>query len=287
MAEVGGVADGFGDEVLGSANGFDGGIAEEEEREERGGEGAAGSVGGGGFEVLADEPVDFSGGETEDVGGLGVIAGGGDDVEVGVAASESVGGGFGVGEILDGESGEGGELGPVGRDPGDCWKKLLVEGFECLGREEAGAGAGAEDGVEDDRRFRLIPCLLVEGGEKSCDCRGDFAGPEHANLDAGGREVGAEVVEGAAEERWGDGLDLGDAQGGLDGEGGNGRGSEETMGGEGLEIGGDSRSAGGIVASDGEKGSGIWGGRRREGGQGRQPRDLKTLSYLAVVCKQK
>ena len=36
-------------------------------------------------EVLAGEPVDFSGGETEDVGGLGVVAGGGYDVEVGMA----------------------------------------------------------------------------------------------------------------------------------------------------------------------------------------------------------
>lgn len=84
VAEVGGSTDGFGDEVLGSANGFDRGVAEEEETEERGGEGAAGSVGGGGFEVLADEPVDFSGGETEEVRGLGVVSGGGDDVEVGV-----------------------------------------------------------------------------------------------------------------------------------------------------------------------------------------------------------
>lgn len=230
VSEVGGVVDGFGDEVLGSADGFDGGVAEDEETEERGGEGAAGSVGGGGFDVLADEPVDFSGGETEEVGGLGVVAGGDDDVKVGVPASESVGRGFGVEEILYLESGEGGELGPVGRDPGDGGEKLLVEGVECLGREEVGAGTGSEDGVEDDRRSRLtsrliarlIPCLLVEGSEESRDCSGDFAGTEHANLDAGGGQVGAEVIEGAAEESWIDGLDLGDAQGGLDGEGGEG-----------------------------------------------------------------
>jgi hypothetical protein len=47
--------------------------------------GAAGAVGGGGFEVLAGEPVDISRGEAEEVGGLGVVAGGGDDVEVGVS----------------------------------------------------------------------------------------------------------------------------------------------------------------------------------------------------------
>ena len=62
MAKVGGAMDGFGDEVLGSSDGFDGGVSEDEETEERGGEGAASSVGGGGFDVLADEPVDFSGG---------------------------------------------------------------------------------------------------------------------------------------------------------------------------------------------------------------------------------
>ena len=45
VTEVGGSADGFGDEVLGAAYRFDGGVAEDEETEERGGEGTAGSVG--------------------------------------------------------------------------------------------------------------------------------------------------------------------------------------------------------------------------------------------------
>ena len=49
VAEVGGVADGFGDEVFGAANGLDRIVAEDEMAEERGGEGAAGTVGGGGF----------------------------------------------------------------------------------------------------------------------------------------------------------------------------------------------------------------------------------------------
>ena len=60
VTEVGGVADGFGDEVLGSADSFDGGVAEDEEAEQRGGEGAAGSVGGGRFDVLAGESVNIS-----------------------------------------------------------------------------------------------------------------------------------------------------------------------------------------------------------------------------------
>ena len=85
LAEVRGVADGFGDKVLGSANGFDGCVAEDEEAEEGGGEGAAGAVGRGGFDVLAGEPVEISRGEAEEVGGLGVVSGGGDDVEVGVS----------------------------------------------------------------------------------------------------------------------------------------------------------------------------------------------------------
>jgi hypothetical protein len=85
-AKVGGVADGFGDKVFGFADGFDGGGAKNEVAEEGGGKGATGAVGGGGLEVLAGEPVEISGGEAEEVDGLGLVAGGGDDVEVGVAA---------------------------------------------------------------------------------------------------------------------------------------------------------------------------------------------------------
>ena len=85
VSEVGSVADGFGDEMFGVADGFDGGIAKEEVAEEGGGEGAAGAVGGGGLEVLAGEPVEISGGEAEEVGGLGLVSGRDDDVEVGVS----------------------------------------------------------------------------------------------------------------------------------------------------------------------------------------------------------
>ena len=264
MTEVGGSVDGFGDEVFGSSDGFDGGVAEDEETEESGGKGAAGSVGGGRLDVLADEPVDFSGGEAEEVGGLGVVSGGGDDVEMGVAESEDVGGGFGLGEGLDGELGEGGELGPVGGDPGDGGEKLVVEGVESLGWEEGGSGAGAKDGVEDDGGLEVIPCRVssgaVEGSEKSRDSIDDFGGAEHADLNSRGREIGGEVVEGSLEEGWIDGLNLADAEGGLDGEGGEGGGSEEAVGGEGLEIGGDAGAAGGIVAGDGQQRADIRGG---------------------------
>lgn len=63
------------------------------------------------------------------------------------------------------------------------------------------------------------------------------------------------MVKGAAEEGWIDGLDRGDAQGGLHRKGCNCTGSEEAVGGEGLEVGGDACSAGGIVAGDGEEGA--------------------------------
>lgn len=82
-----------------------------------------------------------------------MVAGGCDDVQVGMAVSQGVGCGFGMGEVLNGQLGEGGELGPVGCDPGDGREKLLVECRDGLGREQVGAGAGAEDGVEDDRRL--------------------------------------------------------------------------------------------------------------------------------------
>ena len=102
MTEVGGSADSFGDEVLGAAYRFDRGVAEDEETEKRGGEGAAGAVGRGGLNVFSDETVNFAGGETEYVGRLGVVAGGGDDVKVRMAASECVGGGFGLGKGFNG-----------------------------------------------------------------------------------------------------------------------------------------------------------------------------------------
>ena len=85
VAEVWGVPDGFGDEVFGVANGFDRAVAQDEVAEEGGRKGAAGAVGGGGFDVLAGEPVEISRGEAEEVGGLGMVSGGGDDVEVGVS----------------------------------------------------------------------------------------------------------------------------------------------------------------------------------------------------------
>lgn len=105
----------------------------------------------------------------------------------------------------------------------------------------------------------LIPFRLAEGGEKSRYGRGDFGGAEHADLDAGGWKIGDQVIESVAEEGWVGGLDLGYALSGLHGKGGNDAGAEESVGCEGLEVGGDAGAAGGIVASDGEE-------RARSGG---------------------
>jgi len=60
--------------------------------------------------VLAGEPVDISRGETEEVGGLGLVSGGGDDVEVGVSGGQMLDGGLSLGKGFDGAGGEGGEL---------------------------------------------------------------------------------------------------------------------------------------------------------------------------------
>ena len=101
----------------------------------------------------------------------------------------------------------------------------------------------------------LAPCRPKEFGKESRYSRGNFGGAQHANLDTGGREVGAEVVEGAAEQSWRNGLNLGDAHGGLHRKCSNDAGSEEAVGGKGVEIGRDAGSGGGIVAGDGEEGA--------------------------------
>lgn len=89
-----------------------------------------------------------------------MVAGGGDDVEVGVAGGEGVGGCLGFGEGVDWLGDEGGELGPVRGDPGDEGQEVEVEGLEGRGWKEVVAGGGTEDGVEHDGDGGggLIPC---------------------------------------------------------------------------------------------------------------------------------
>jgi rare lipoprotein A len=94
------------------------------------------------------------------------------------------------------------------------------------------------------------------------------------------------VIEGALEKVWSDGLDLGDTEGGLHGEGCDSRSTEESMGGEGLEIGGDACSTRWIVAGDGQESAGVRSGAQRKGGQWRQPHEVQTVSYLEANCNQ-
>ena len=62
------------------------------------------------------------------------------------------------------------------------------------------------------------------------------------------------MVEGAAKETWVYRLKFSDAEGGLDGEGGDRRCAVKAMSGKGLEVGGDTGTGGGVVACDGEEG---------------------------------
>ena len=90
-----------------------------------------------------------------------------------------MGGGLGLGEGFDGLGGEGGELGPVGCDPGHMGEELEVEDLEGVWWEEGGAGGGAEDGIQDNGRddgdrgglipCRRVPFRRVEGGEETSD----------------------------------------------------------------------------------------------------------------------
>jgi len=191
---------------------------------------------------------------------LGVVSGCGDDVEVGVSGGKNLGRGLGLAEGFDGLGGEGGELGPVRGDPVDEGQELLVKGLDGVGWEQVVAGGGAKDGIEHDGGFGggLIPCLGLpflgaDGSEKTRDSRGDFARTEHADLDARGRQVGDQVVEGPAEKGVVYRLKFRDAQSGLDGKGGNGRGAEEAVGGKGLKVGSNAGAGGGIVAGNGEE----------------------------------
>lgn len=108
MAEAGGSAEGFGYVALGGVDGGYGSVAHDEPAENGGGEGAARAVGGGGVDMLAGEAMDLAGSQAEQVGGVGLVAGGDDDVQARVAGGQGVGGGFGFEQSGDCEICEGG-----------------------------------------------------------------------------------------------------------------------------------------------------------------------------------
>ena len=70
------------------------------------------------------------------------------------------------------------------------------------------------------------------------------------------------MIQGAAQERVVCGPDFIDAKGGLDGERSDRGGAEEAVSCEGLEVGGDAGTGGGVVACDGEEGAGGGAGNR-------------------------
>ena len=104
-----------------------------------------------------------------------------------------------------------------------------MERFESFWRKEAGTGAGAEDGVEDDGDF-----WLAADSEKSSYSRDDFGGIQHPDLDPRWREIGAKVLEGVLKQERRNGVNLDNAEGGLNGQRGDGRGAQEAVGNKGL-----------------------------------------------------
>lgn len=84
--------------------------------------------------MLAGKEMDFAVGKAEEVGGTCGVAGGGDDVEMGMALTQSVRGGFSLGRGPDRCRGKGGEFGPVGCDPRDQRQELIAEKIECFRR---------------------------------------------------------------------------------------------------------------------------------------------------------
>jgi len=75
---------------------------------------------------------------------------------------------------------------------------------------------------------------------------------KHPEFNSGGRQVYSQVCKGLAEDGWIDRIGGGYAKRRLDRECGDGGGSEEAVGGEDLEVGGDAGAAGGIESGDGQ-----------------------------------
>src|SRR6266851_5748953 len=136
VADGAGGADGLGYVLLGSLSGCVGGVAQDEAAQEGAGEGAAGPVGGGGDDVFAGEPVDLACGDEEEVVRRIEVAGGGEDVEIGVGSLELV---SSFGEVFaagDGMAGEEAEFFQVGGDPVDQREEAVAELSEAFGVEQ-------------------------------------------------------------------------------------------------------------------------------------------------------
>ncbi len=246
-----GMLHGMGDVALGRGNGVNPGEAEQSMCEKCGGEGTAGAVSAGGVDVGARKPVEAVA-VVEQVCGLGQMAAGEDDVEIGMCGVQMTRAELHVLWSVAGDAGEGCGFGQVGCD-GVGEGEEGAEGVD--GVEQGCAGAGAEDGVEDD----VQGAAGAGSGEIVCDdlCVGGAA--EHPELDAKWRQVVLKALQGRAEQRGRDWLYLEDAEGGLNGEGGDcGRG-EDAVGGEGEQVCGDTSTGGGVEAGDSERGGTVVG----------------------------
>ena len=257
--------EGSGDVCLGSLGSFFWRAAEDQVAEEGAREGATGAVGGSGEDAFAGDPKRLTcGGEEEEVVGRIEVAAGDEDVQS--AATELLESCCGRGDLVavwNGFTEEGGQLLAVGCDDGYVWKQMFAEVWEGVGREEVAAGAGAEHGVENDGKRWMGDAEL---GEELGDGGNDVGVAQHADLDAGDREVTIEGAEGLADGVGGDGRCAVDADGVLDGVGGDAGCAEEAVGSEDEQVRRDAGAGGGVVAGDGEDGlhgavgSGSWGG---------------------------
>ncbi len=180
------------------------------------------------------------------------VAAGDEDVES--AATELLESSCGRGDLVavwNGFTEKRGQFLAVRCDDGYVWKQMFAEVWEGIGREEVAAGAGAEHRIENDGKSWMGGAEL---GEELGD-GGDYVGvAQHADLDAGDREVTIEGAEGLADGVGGDGRCAVDADGVLDGMGGDTGRAEEAVGREDEEVRRDAGAGGGVVAGDGEDG---------------------------------
>ena len=211
-----------------------------------GGQGAAGAVSILGLDTrgvelgLRDAVVDHVGA----VGTVEVSALEDDDARA--EGVEGAGGGAHIGEGADGRTVEEDlGLGEVGGDDFGEREDFGAQGGDGVGGEQVVSALGDHDGIDDEAG----DAVAAEGGG---DGRDDFRGAQHPEFDGVDADVGEERVELLRDEGDGHGVDAGDAEGVLGGEGGDDAGAVGAEGGEGFEVGEEAGSAGRIDAGDAE-----------------------------------
>ncbi len=245
--------EGSGDVCLGSPGGFFWRESEDQVAEEGAREGATGAVGRLGEDAFAGDPKwMMCGGEEEEVVGRMEVSAGDEDVEsAATELLESTCGRRDLVAVWNRFTEKRGQFFAVRCDDGYVWKQMFAEVWEGVGREEVVAGAGAEHGVENDGKRWMDGAEL---GEEFGDGADDAGVAQHADFDAGDGEVTTEGAEGLADEVGGEVRCTVDADGVLDGKGGDTGGAEEAVGREDEQVRRDSGAGGGGVAGDGEDG---------------------------------